>query len=47
MFNRYLTASGFPAEEFLADYATLGAQRNFKIVGIFVRLWRRDGTPVG
>jgi aminoglycoside/choline kinase family phosphotransferase len=29
--------------EFLADYARLGAQRNAKIVGIFVRLWKRDG----
>ncbi|WP_066552469.1 aminoglycoside phosphotransferase family protein [Croceicoccus bisphenolivorans] len=30
-------------EAFLADYARLGAQRNAKIVGIFVRLSRRDG----
>ena len=43
MFNHYLRASGAAAENFLADYATLGAQRNTKIVGIFVRLWRRDG----
>jgi aminoglycoside/choline kinase family phosphotransferase len=32
-------------EEFLADYARLGAQRNAKIVGIFTRLDRRDGKP--
>ncbi|WP_296718733.1 phosphotransferase [Erythrobacter sp.] len=32
-------------EEFLADYALLGAQRNAKIVGIFTRLDRRDGKP--
>ncbi|MEY4160405.1 MAG: hypothetical protein RLZZ136_1026 [Pseudomonadota bacterium] len=32
-------------EQFLADYARLGAQRNAKIVGIFVRLCRRDGKP--
>ena len=32
-------------EDFLADYATLGAQRNAKIVGIFTRLDRRDGKP--
>jgi hypothetical protein len=31
--------------EFLADYARLGAQRNAKIVGIFVRLCQRDGKP--
>lgn len=28
---------------FDAAYAVLGAQRNAKIVGIFTRLWRRDG----
>jgi aminoglycoside/choline kinase family phosphotransferase len=32
-------------DDFLADYARLGAQRNAKIVGIFARLWRRDGKP--
>jgi len=31
--------------DFLADYARLGAQRNAKIVGIFSRLWKRDGKP--
>lgn len=31
--------------EFEADYAVLGAQRNAKIVGIFARLWKRDGKP--
>jgi aminoglycoside/choline kinase family phosphotransferase len=32
-------------EAFEADYARLGAQRNAKIVGIFARLWKRDGKP--
>ena len=32
-------------EHFAADYARLGAQRNAKIVGIFARLWKRDGKP--
>jgi hypothetical protein len=32
-----------PGPEFEADYARLGAQRNAKIVGIFARLWLRDG----
>jgi aminoglycoside/choline kinase family phosphotransferase len=45
MFDHYLRATGVPAEDFLADYARLGAQRNAKIVGIFVRLWKRDGKP--
>ena len=31
--------------DFLADYAVLGAQRNTKIVGIFTRLYKRDGKP--
>jgi N-acetylmuramate 1-kinase len=43
MFNRYVAATETPKDQFLADYATLGAQRNVKIVGIFVRLWKRDG----
>src|SRR3546814_18124214 len=30
---------------FAASYAALGAQRNAKIIGIFPRLSRRDGTP--
>ena len=28
-----------------AAYAVLGAQRNTKILGIFTRLWKRDGKP--
>jgi aminoglycoside/choline kinase family phosphotransferase len=45
MFDHYLRQTGAAPEEFLADYARLGAQRNAKIVGIFVRLWKRDGKP--
>jgi aminoglycoside/choline kinase family phosphotransferase len=30
---------------FDAAYAVLGAQRNAKILGIFTRLWKRDGKP--
>lgn len=45
MFEHYLKRTGMAAEDFLADYARLGAQRNAKIVGIFVRLWKRDGKP--
>ena len=43
MLAHYLAATGAPRGEFLADYALLGAQRNAKIVGIFVRLCKRDG----
>ena len=45
MFDRYVRAAGVDPETFLADYARLGAQRNTKIIGIFVRLWKRDGKP--
>jgi aminoglycoside/choline kinase family phosphotransferase len=44
MIAHYLSRAG-DQPEFQADYARLGAQRNAKIVGIFVRLWKRDGKP--
>jgi len=34
-----------PGPGFDAAYAVLGAQRNAKIIGIFTRLWQRDGKP--
>ncbi len=45
MIKRYLAASGDDRESFLTAYAALGAQRNLKIIGIFSRLWLRDGKP--
>jgi aminoglycoside/choline kinase family phosphotransferase len=42
MLDRYMEAVDAGAG-FEADYARLGAQRNAKIVGIFARLWQRDG----
>jgi N-acetylmuramate 1-kinase len=44
MFDYYCEQAQ-PKGDFFADYARLGAQRNAKIVGIFVRLWKRDGKP--
>lgn len=44
MFDYYVSKAD-PGGDFLADYARLGAQRNAKIIGIFVRLWKRDGKP--
>ncbi len=41
MIARY--AARRPFDE--AAYALLGAQRNAKILGIFTRLWKRDGKP--
>ncbi|MBL0925136.1 MAG: phosphotransferase, partial [Sphingomonadaceae bacterium] len=32
-----------PGADFRMHYALLGAQRNTKIIGIFTRLWKRDG----
>jgi len=45
MLLRYAEAVGGADDDFLSDYATLGAQRNAKIVGIFTRLNARDGKP--
>ncbi len=39
---RYQAATG-GGDDFLAAYHVLGAQRNAKILGIFARLWKRDG----
>jgi len=44
MIGEYLAAVD-AGPDFMADYARLGAQRNAKIVGIFARLWKRDGKP--
>lgn len=44
MLERY-AARVATGDEFAADYAVLGAQRNAKIVGIFSRLCHRDGKP--
>ena len=44
MLARYIERAS-PGADFEADYARLGAQRNCKIIGIFTRLWRRDGKP--
>ena len=46
MIARYLAASGDDPVGFRAASALLGAQRNTKIVGIFTRLFRRDGKLV-
>ncbi|HEX8214453.1 MAG TPA: aminoglycoside phosphotransferase, partial [Allosphingosinicella sp.] len=43
---RYVDAASVAdAERFRAHYEVLGAQRNTKILGIFTRLWKRDGKP--
>lgn len=42
MLDHYRAATG-EGEGFMRAYHVLGAQRNAKIVGIFTRLWKRDG----
>ncbi len=44
MLARYRAATG-AGEDFMRAYQVLGAQRNAKIIGIFTRLWQRDGKP--
>ena len=43
MIEKYLNHTGQDREHFLSAYNILGAQRNSKIIGIFVRLAVRDG----
>jgi len=38
-------AGGFDADGFAMAYAIMAAQRKTKLLGIFVRLHRRDGKP--
>jgi hypothetical protein len=46
MIRRYCERAGVAdPERFRAHYEILGAQRNTKILGIFTRLWKRDGKP--
>ena len=50
LIGRYITTvratdAEFDEARFKDAYNILGAQRNTKIIGIFTRLWRRDGKP--
>lgn len=50
LIGRYIKAvrardGEFDQTRFMDAYNILGAQRNTKIIGIFTRLWRRDGKP--
>jgi len=46
LIERFCEKSGINYDdEFLAAYTVMGAQRNAKILGIFVRLAKRDGKP--
>ena len=43
MIDAYCHETGAESQDFRRAYATLGAQRNLKIIGIFTRLFLRDG----
>jgi aminoglycoside/choline kinase family phosphotransferase len=47
-YRAVLTARGVAAaseQEFLRDFDLIGVQRHLKVLGIFARLWHRDGKP--
>ena len=44
MLDRYIAATGH-GKAFEHAYWALAAQRNTRILGVFVRLWKRDGKP--
>lgn len=44
MIHRYMVSTGAGAD-FERAYWTLAAQRNTRILGVFTRLWKRDGKP--
>ncbi|MEM6311841.1 MAG: phosphotransferase [Pseudomonadota bacterium] len=45
MIDHYINTAGLDRPRFLRAYHLLGLQRNLRIVGVFARLWRRDGRP--
>ena len=44
MIDRYVAATGH-GDAFERAYWALAAQRNTRILGVFTRLWKRDGKP--
>ena len=44
MIDRYIAATGH-GDAFERAYWALAAQRNARILGVFTRLWKRDGKP--
>ena len=44
MIDRYMKATGQGAD-YERAYWALAAQRNTRIIGVFARLWQRDGKP--
>lgn len=44
-FARYVGAAGLDATNFQTGFALMAAQRHARVIGLFVRLWKRDGKP--
>ncbi len=42
---RYVDVTGLDAKDFHTGFALMAAQRHARVIGLFVRLWRRDGKP--
>jgi len=42
---RYIAGTGLDARDFHTGFALMAAQRHARIIGLFVRLLRRDGKP--
>ena len=42
---RYIADTGLDAADFRTGFALMAAQRHARVIGLFVRLWRRDGKP--
>lgn len=42
----FAVTEGVSREDFEASWAVLAAQRHAKVIGIFTRLWKRDGKPL-
>jgi aminoglycoside/choline kinase family phosphotransferase len=43
---RYIAATGLDASDFQTGFALMAAQRHARVIGLFVRLWKRDGKQV-
>ncbi|TBR16456.1 MAG: hypothetical protein EPO57_10020 [Chitinophagaceae bacterium] len=44
-FGRYVAETGLDAKDFACGFALMAAQRHARIIGLFVRLLKRDGKP--
>ncbi|MBS0519391.1 MAG: phosphotransferase [Proteobacteria bacterium] len=43
---RYIAQTGLDGADFRTGFALMAAQRHARVIGLFIRLWKRDGKPV-